>query len=195
LLGRYALKAVHVELPFLLLVLSVIASDDAELGTILYAYEQHEFQDRRKVAPMIDYVTRILATAAKRTSAGYVLALIYCLLAALIWNRPLGHVQAATSPWTTDSTIAGLYFLTNAARVFTYVPQLMAVWRSTDGARDISLLTWGSWVVANATAVTYGAFVIHDLFFTLIAVLNLVCCAAVTVVGVQRRKAQRQVSP
>lgn len=87
--------------------------------------------------------------------------------------------------------IAWLYILTNAARVFTYMPQLIAVWRSTDGARDISLFTWGSWVVANATAVAYGTFVIYDLFFTLIAVLNLVCCAAVTLVGAQRRKAFR----
>ncbi|MBO9649343.1 MAG: hypothetical protein J7605_12590 [Variovorax sp.] len=93
-----------------------------------------------------------------------------------------------------DSMIAWLYILTNAARVVTYVPQLMAVWRSTDGARDISLLTWGSWVVANATAVAYGSIVIHDLFFTSIAMLNLVCCAAVTVVGAQRRRAHESLS-
>lgn len=140
---------------------------------------------------MADYVTRILATPAKRTSAGYVVALIYCIFLALVWISKDGPVHAAMFLWSTDSTIASLYFLTNAARVFTYVPQLMAVWRSTDGARDISLFTWGSWVVANATAVAYGAVVIHDLFFTLIAVLNLVCCAAVTAVGVQRRRAQR----
>ncbi|MDN8618871.1 hypothetical protein [Variovorax ginsengisoli] len=79
--------------------------------------------------------------------------------------------------------------MTNAARIFTYVPQLRAVWRSADGARDISLLTWGSWVVANATAVAYGAFVAGDLFFTLIATLNLVCCAAVTLVAARRRRA------
>jgi hypothetical protein len=140
---------------------------------------------------MVDYVSRILATAARRTSAGYVCTLICCLLAVFIWNRLDGHLQTVVSSWTTNSTLASLYMLTNAARVFTYVPQLMAVWRSTDGARDISLLTWGSWVVANGTAVGYGAVVIHDLFFTLIAVLNLVCCAAVTLVGVRRRRARR----
>ncbi|KAF7963751.1 hypothetical protein AWV80_06490 [Cupriavidus sp. UYMU48A] len=140
---------------------------------------------------MLDHITRILAAAAKRTSAGHLVVLIPCIFAAFVWNRTAGHLQAGVSPWTTDSTIASLYILTNAARVFTYVPQLMAVWRSTDGARDISLFTWGSWVVANASAVAYGAVVIHDLFFTLIAVLNLVCCAAVTLVGVRRRSAQR----
>ena len=75
---------------------------------------------------MADYVTRILATPAKRTSAGYVVALIYCTFLALIWISPDGPVRAAMFPWSTDSTIPLLYFLTNAARVFTYVPQLMS---------------------------------------------------------------------
>ncbi|MBS0338938.1 MAG: hypothetical protein JSS56_00325 [Proteobacteria bacterium] len=95
------------------------------------------------------------------------------------------------APWAAESMIAWAYILTNSARVFTYVPQLVAVWRSRDGARDISLVTWGSWVLANATAVAYGSVVVHDLFFTLIAMLNLVSCAAVTVVGAQRRKVFR----
>ena len=47
---------------------------------------------------------------------------------------------------------------------------------------------------ANATAVAYGAFVVHDLFFTLIAVLNLVCCAAVTVMGAQSHAGWRSLS-
>lgn len=85
--------------------------------------------------------------------------------------------------------IAWLYIVTNAARVFTYAPQLIVVWRSQDGARDISLLTWGSWVVANATAVAYGTLVVHDLFFTLIAMLNMVCCAAIACIALRRRSA------
>ena len=85
--------------------------------------------------------------------------------------------------------IAWLYIVTNAARVFTYAPQLIVVWRSEDGARDISLLTWGSWVVANATAVAYGMLVVQDLFFTLIAMLNMVCCAAIACIALQRRSA------
>lgn len=88
---------------------------------------------------------------------------------------------------TATALIAWLYILANGARVFTYIPQLLAVWHSEDGARDLSLLTWSSWVVSNATAVAYGALVINDLSFTLIALLNMVCCAAVTLVGADRR--------
>lgn len=100
-----------------------------------------------------------------------------------------------SAPHASDTMIAGLYILTNAARIFTFVPQLRAAWRSADGARDISLLTWGSWVVANATAVAYGALVAGDLFFTLIAMLNLVCCAAVTLVAARRRRAFEAAEP
>jgi hypothetical protein len=96
-------------------------------------------------------------------------------------------LTALAVPCSPNSAIAWAYILTNAARVFTYVPQMLAVWRSSDGARSVSLLTWGSWVIANGTAVAYGALVVDDVFFTLIALLNLVCCAAVTAIGAQRR--------
>ncbi len=37
--------------------------------------------------------------------------------------------------------IAWAYLVTNAARVFTHVPQILTVWLCGDGARSISLLT------------------------------------------------------
>ncbi|SDP18359.1 hypothetical protein SAMN04488595_105237 [Ralstonia sp. 25mfcol4.1] len=141
---------------------------------------------------MRDYIQRVLFTVDKRTAACYAIALMYFLFVTAAWNRPVFFVGTATPPWSTNSTIASLYVLSNAARVFTYVPQLMAVWRSNDGARDISLLTWGSWVVANGTALAYGAVVVEDLFLTLIALLNLTCCSAITLLAVQRRRTHRQ---
>ncbi|SEB05697.1 hypothetical protein [Variovorax sp. YR216] len=45
---------------------------------------------------MLDRVIRSLSTAARRTSAGYVVTLVVaCVLLALAWNSPAGHVQAA----------------------------------------------------------------------------------------------------
>ena len=83
--------------------------------------------------------------------------------------------------------IAWLYVVTNAARVFTYIPQLVLVWRSHDGAQSLSLLTWGSWVIANMTATAYGSLVMHDVFFTLVSLVNLVCCGMLTCIGARRR--------
>ncbi|VWX61572.1 conserved membrane hypothetical protein [Burkholderiales bacterium 8X] len=89
------------------------------------------------------------------------------------------------------SAIAWLYVITNAARLVTYIPQIVVVWRCRDGARSVSLLTWGSWVVANLSATLYGALVVRDTFFTAISIINLVCCAMVTVIAARRRASLR----
>jgi hypothetical protein len=86
------------------------------------------------------------------------------------------------------SVIAWIYFVTNAARVLTYMPQIVAVWCSNDGAYAISLLTWGSWVVSHLAAVAYGVVVVRDFFFVAISLVNLVCCAAVTLIATLRRR-------
>jgi uncharacterized protein with PQ loop repeat len=83
--------------------------------------------------------------------------------------------------------IAWAYLVTNGARVFTYLPQIIVVYRCTDGARSTSLLTWGSWVIGQATGLAYGILVVDDLFFTVISAINLVCCGVVTAIAAQRR--------
>jgi uncharacterized protein with PQ loop repeat len=90
------------------------------------------------------------------------------------------------------SIIAWIYLATNLLRVFTYVPQVVAVWRSTDGALSVSLLTWGSWVVAQSTSVFYGLMIVRDGFFVAIALINLVGCGAVLLIAMRRRASWRQ---
>ena len=85
------------------------------------------------------------------------------------------------------STIAWGYLLVNATRVLTYVPQVMAVWRCTDGARSVSLLTWGSWTLSHVMAVLYGLLVVVDGFFVAISLVNLVGCAAIAGIAMRRR--------
>lgn len=88
---------------------------------------------------------------------------------------------------TTAAAIGWFYLVTNSVRVLTYIPQIIAVWRCRDGARAISLLTWGSWVISNAAAIAYGVLVVHDAFFVVISTINLGGCAAVTLLAAQRR--------
>ncbi|MFT3717397.1 hypothetical protein [Pseudorhodoferax sp.] len=96
----------------------------------------------------------------------------------------------ASAPWL--AAIAWAYLVTNVGRIVTYVPQIVAVWRCTDGARAISLFTWGSWMVANATALAYGALVLKDLFFLAITGINMFGCSAVTLIAAWRRIAFRR---
>ena len=90
------------------------------------------------------------------------------------------------------SLVAWAYLISNATRVLTYVPQILAVWRCPHGAVSVSLMTWGSWAASNVTAVAYGALVVEDGFFVVISVINLVGCGAVTlIVGWKRFSWQR----
>jgi uncharacterized protein with PQ loop repeat len=85
------------------------------------------------------------------------------------------------------SAIAWLYLLTNSARVVSYLPQIIAIWRCRDGAHSISLLTWGYWMMSHLTAVLYGSVVVRDAYFIAISAMNLTCCAAVTCLAARRR--------
>lgn len=90
------------------------------------------------------------------------------------------------------SMVTWLYLVTNAARVFSFLPQIHAVWRCTDGAHAISLLTWGSWVLSHVSALWYGVLVMHDLPFVVIALINLSGCSAVMAITMRRRAQWRQ---
>ena len=85
------------------------------------------------------------------------------------------------------STVAWFYLATNSLRVVSYVPQIVAVWRCDDGARSISLLTWGSWVISHIAATLYGVLIVKDTFFILISLVNLAGCGAVAGIAAHRR--------
>ena len=90
------------------------------------------------------------------------------------------------------SAIAWLYLITNATRVVTYLPRIVVVWRCTDGAVSVSLLTWGSWVLSQATALLYGVLVVHDMPFVLISLINFIGCGCVTAIAMRRRAQWKQ---
>ena len=94
---------------------------------------------------------------------------------------------AAIDPTSMASAIAWFYLVTYSTRMFSFLPQIIAVWRCRDGGRAISLLTWCSWMISHAAAALYGALVVHDPFFVLISVVNLLGCAAVTLITAHRR--------
>jgi hypothetical protein len=83
--------------------------------------------------------------------------------------------------------IGWLYLLTNATRVITYVPQIVVVWRCTDGAMSVSLLTWCSWVLSHVAATAYGLLLVHDVLFVAISLINLAGCGAVAMIAARRR--------
>src|SRR5262249_47513180 len=85
--------------------------------------------------------------------------------------------------------VAWVYVVTNSLRVFFYAPQICAVFKSDDGARAVSIATWGFWTFANLTGALYGWFVIHDGVFCAVSAGNLACTAAVTLIAASKRRA------
>lgn len=88
--------------------------------------------------------------------------------------------------------VALLYVATNSVRVFFYAPQIRAVLKAEDGARAVSIATWGFWTFAHMTAMLYGWFVIHDSAFCAIFAGNLACTSAVTLIVVRKRLEDRR---
>lgn len=85
--------------------------------------------------------------------------------------------------------VAWAYVLANTGRVASYLPQIVAIWRSRDGAPSISLLTWSYWAVSHLTAVLYAALVLADGKLLAVSMGNLLCCGTVVTLTVLRRRA------
>jgi len=75
----------------------------------------------------------------------------------------------------------------NSIRVVFYVPQIVAVARSVDGARDIALCTWAMWALTNALGAAYGALVVHDRVLAASFALSLLACLVTIALTVLQR--------
>ena len=83
--------------------------------------------------------------------------------------------------------IGWFYAATSLMRVAAYAPQVWLVWRCADGARSVSLMTWGSAALSHLAATVYGMVVVGDSCFTAIGIGNFVGSVAIVwVAGAQR---------
>jgi hypothetical protein len=83
--------------------------------------------------------------------------------------------------------IAAAFSAANAVRSVFYLPQIVAVARSTSGARDIALSTWLMWAVTNALGAAYGAVVVGDRLLALSFALCLLGCVLTIALTVAQR--------
>jgi predicted MFS family arabinose efflux permease len=93
------------------------------------------------------------------------------------------------------SWIATAFGAVNTIRVLFYLPQIVAVQRSSDGARDIALSTWALWALTNALGAAHGAVVARDTLLAASFALSMLACVvtmALTVLQRQRFAAARR---
>jgi predicted branched-subunit amino acid permease len=93
-------------------------------------------------------------------------------------------------------SIALAFTLVNSVRALFYVPQILAVARSVDGARDIALASWVMWVVNNLLGADYAVAVADDTMLALsFAASALMCALTIALTLAKRAQRQRAGSP
>lgn len=94
--------------------------------------------------------------------------------------------------WTHLTTLLGWAFATsNAIRALFYVPQIRAVARSNDGARDIALSTWWMWLVNNLLGTAYCLLVLDNVPLACSFIASIAGCACLISLTVHKRRGPR----
>ena len=89
---------------------------------------------------------------------------------------------------TSLDLIALAFGFFNVLRLASYFPQIVAVARDQNGATSISYSCWSIWIGANATTALYAWAKVGDPMLALISGFNALCCAAVLLLAIQRRR-------
>ena len=82
------------------------------------------------------------------------------------------------------------FALLNGARVLAYMPQIVCVYRDTNGAPSVSLVTWLMFAAANLATVSYALTVTSDLVVAGVFALNTLSCLIITALVAVRRVAR-----
>ena len=83
--------------------------------------------------------------------------------------------------------LATAFTATNALRALFFVPQVVAVARSDNGARDISLATWWMWTLNNGLGAWYACVAIHHTELALSFAASAVACVVTIAITMFKR--------
>lgn len=89
--------------------------------------------------------------------------------------------------------ITVIYLALNTVRVFSYVPQIIAVGKDKSPAKAIALTTWIFWTLANFTTALYASFVAPDFLLSLMSYGNTLGCGTVVAIVLYKRKKYAQI--
>ena len=95
----------------------------------------------------------------------------------------------------TGALVAVCFVVFNAARILLYLPQLRTCLHDQQGCPTINLLTWASWIVANASTGLYMWMFQGDAWGLVLNLGNALMCAATVVVTMAKRRRTNSPSP
>lgn len=86
------------------------------------------------------------------------------------------------------------FSLSNSIRAVFYVPQVIAVARSADGARDIALSTWWMWAANNALGAVYTGVVMQHTTLAVSFLFAALACLVTIALALRARRRHRRLS-
>ena len=92
---------------------------------------------------------------------------------------------------TTVDVAYWLFTISNGLRIASYLPQIYRVAVDPYGASAIAYSTWLLWTIANAATAFYAVCNVSDLPLAIINLMNALCCLAVILLTVHKRRAFR----
>ena len=87
------------------------------------------------------------------------------------------------------------FSLSNSVRALFYLPQVLAVARSVDGARDIALSTWWMWAINNALGAVYTGVVMNHMTLALSFLGSAVACFVTIALALRARRRLKRGNP
>jgi hypothetical protein len=81
-----------------------------------------------------------------------------------------------------------LFTIFNLLRIASYLPQIYRVARDQYGASAIAYSTWALWTAANGSTAFYAVYNVFDLPLAAINLLNALCCLAVILLTIYKRR-------
>jgi hypothetical protein len=84
-----------------------------------------------------------------------------------------------------------LFTISNGLRIASYLPQIYRVAVDPFGASAIAYSTWLLWTLANAATALYAVYNVFDPPLAAINLLNALCCLAVILLTMYKRRAFR----
>lgn len=88
---------------------------------------------------------------------------------------------------TTVQLISWAFIAANSGRILAYLPQFVAVYRCTKGAKAVSVLTWAYFALAHLTGFLYAVYVAHDTRMAWVFTGNFAACATLVMLVCWRR--------
>ena len=91
------------------------------------------------------------------------------------------------------NTVKLIYHITGPAMSLAYLPQIYRVYRDRNGAKTISIPTWGMWTISLAVTTLYSYMVALDDLFFISSILSFSGCFLVLLMTIIRRIQHRRI--